>query len=182
MSVKDRQRIAKILNAEPVLLHAADYGLLHRPRIYYGLCVAALCANPRPMPMVEVIPPGKAADGLCVIRWTGPQQPSGWKPREGFEWRYRIEVGTRALPVPGASFTPTYPSGRFLTLTTAFPHPADRPPKVRNDRDVFQRFLDDDRMQPLYFYVRGNMLWRKDTAVPLPVEDAEAHGVPARLQ
>ena len=119
MSVAHRKQISELLGGEPVLLHAADFGWMHRPRIYWGIDVPALCALLKPIPYVDIIPPGIAADGICVVRWTGPPQPPHWAPQDGYEWTFRDEVGVKAMPVSGADFAPSYPNGRFLTLTTA---------------------------------------------------------------
>ena len=173
MTKEFRDQISAFLDCQPVLLHAADFGWIHRPRLYWGLPVAELCARPRPMPTIDILAPGTAAKDLCVIRYTGPPIPRQWQPEDGFEWTHRKECGTRAKPIAGTGYSPAYPAGRFLTLTTAFPHPADRPPKVQNDRHVYQRFMDDHRMQPLYTYVRGNMLWKGTESRPLNERESE---------
>eukprot|EP00972_Heterocapsa_arctica_P064010 9444341-Heterocapsa_arctica.AAC.1 len=61
-----------------------------------------------------------------VIRWRGPPQPREWAPREGQQWAVKGNDGQRGPMVPGLDWAPTYPSGRFLTLTAAFPHPPER--------------------------------------------------------
>ena len=176
MSASHRQEISELLGAEPVLLHAADYGYIHRARLYWGLQLDALTsAKPtRQEGMVmEVFPPGRAAEGLHVIRWCGRADPAEWKPDDGFTWRYRQEVGVTACMVPGTKFAPSYPTGRFLALTTIFPHPADRPPKGTKDPDVYQRFIDDSRRRPLFQYMRGNMVWKENAVRPLNAEESE---------
>ena len=67
-----------------------------------------------------------------------------------------------------------------MTLTTAWNHPADRPPGGRDDPHVYQRFLDDDRLQPLYTYVRDNMVWKDGAGRALQADEAETlMGFPA---
>ena len=176
MSSTHRTEISTLLGAEPVLLHAADFGVIHRARLYWGLDVRALEAAPKDptgWKAVEFYPPGKAAEGLHVVRWCGKADPLDWKPDDGFEWRYRCENGTTACTPAGTKFTPTYPKGRFAALTTIFPHPADRPPKGRNDPDLYQRFLDDERRRPLFQYARGNVVWKDNEARPLNPEESE---------
>ena len=173
MSAAHRAELTQLIGAEPVLLHAADFGYMHRPRIYFGLDIPALTDRPLMRPDVEVLKADTAAKGLCVVRYIGPPKPPDWGPKHGFEWRFRDQCGVRAAAAPGTGYAPAFPGGRFLTLVTAFPHPADRPPKVRDDPDVYQRFVDDDRMQPLYTYAKGNMVWSGPTARPINEEEAE---------
>ena len=182
MSLQHREEISAMLGAEPVLLHAADFGLIHRARLYWGLDLQTLLSPEsklREMKKVELYPPGKVAEGLHVVRWCGPPVPENWKPEDGFEWRYRAEHGTTACTPPGTKFAPAYPAGRMSALTTVFPHPADRPPRGRNDPDVYQRFIDDERRRPLFQYAKGNMLWKGNQARPTtPEESEEVMGFP----
>ena len=60
-----------------------------------------------------------------------------------------------------------------MILTTAFPHPADLPPRSRDDPNFYQRWLDDGRAQPLYTNVKGNMVWKGSDGRPLNIEEAE---------
>ena len=176
MSVTHREEINARLEAQPVLLNAADFGIIHRARLYWGLDLATLQSTSsrlREMKPVEVFPPGKVAEGLSVVRWTGKSEPEGWTPEDGYEWRHREEHGTTACMPPGTKYAPSYPTGRLSALTTIFPHPADRPPRGRNDPDVYQRFIDDKRRRPLFQYARGNMVWKGEAARSLSPEEAE---------
>ena len=175
MSITHRQEITQLVGSQPVLIHAADFGWVHRPRLYWGLQSSALDhAAALELPGVEIFPPGKLAEGIHVAKWSGSAWPKTWTPDDGFEWRYRDEVGKRGMGTPGAKYAPTYAQGRFLTFTTAFRHPADRPPPAgKGDQFVFQRFVDDDRLRPLASYVRGNVLWKGSQARPLNPDECE---------
>ena len=117
---------------------------------------------------------------MFVARWAGPPFPEACVPEDGFEWEYRDLASKRGMRPPGSGFAPSYPSGRFCTLTTVFPHPADRPPpSSQEDPHLMQRFLDDQRRRPPHAYVKGNMLWRKGVARSLsPCECEQLMGLP----
>ena len=126
-------------------LNAADWGWVQRPRLYWGLDVEKLQSRPG----VEVARPGSAAVDLTVIRYTGSPVPRTWSPGCGGEWSYRGETGVRSLVPPGSGYSCSYPEGQFMTFTTCFPHPADRPPRnASSDPHVFRRFQADGRMHP----------------------------------
>ena len=172
MSRGHRDQISGIVGAQPILFQAADKGWIHRPRLYWGLDIHTLLSAPQKAG-VEELEAGSVAEDLCVIRWTGAPDPPEWSPHDGFAWRCRGESGTRALAPPTSGYAPLYPGGRFLILTTAFPHPADLPPRSRDDPNFYQRWLDDGRAQPLYTYVKGNMVWKGSEGRPLNIEEAE---------
>ena len=160
MSKDYREQLSAMLGCEPVLLNAADFGWVHRVRLYWGLPIERLRSHGH----MQFLPKGTAAEGLAVIRYTGPPQPATWQPDSGYVWKHREEAGRRALVPPGTKYGPTYPDGRFLAFTTSFPHPADRPPRtVPDDTHVMDRFLTDGRSQPLYTYVRGNCVEHPQT-------------------
>lgn len=175
MSEGHRCEISAALGCKPVLFHAADFGYLHRPRLYWGFAEADLDpATAFQTPSVEVIPPGRLARGLHVLKWKGDPWPSAWTPTNGYHWKFRGQSGKKAAATPGAQYAPTYSQGRFLAFTTAWPHPADRPPQPgQNDEFVTQRFLDDGRLRPLAAYVKGNVLWKGDHARPLLPDECE---------
>jgi len=100
---------------------------------------------------------------MIVIRYTGPPVPHKWEPEGGYVWTHRDECAKRSMTPPGTGFCATYAEGRFLAFSTIFPHPADRPPKTSaEDKHVYKRFTADERRQPLYTYVRGNMVVKPD--------------------
>ena len=173
MSEPHREQLSAVLGCSPVLFHSADFGHIHRPRLYWGLDLEAVIRHRASRPHVDILPAGTVAKGLCVVRWCGGAQPSTWEPHDGYEWRHRGECGTRGMVTPGTGYAPQFPQGRFLSLTTAYNHPADRPPRGREDPHVFQRFLDDERLQPLYTYVKGNMVWKGDVGRALSAEEGE---------
>ena len=59
--------------APPVLLHAADFGWIHRPRYYYGLDVEELARLRRPG--LEFFAQDVVAKDLAVVRWNGSPRP-----------------------------------------------------------------------------------------------------------
>jgi len=179
MSAKHRDQISELLGTQPVLMHAADFGHVHRARLYWGLDVELLGSKQCDLQKIEFFKPGDAAEGLHVVRWKGPSEPRSWQPDDGFVWAHRQEASKVACSPPGTRYAPAYPNGRFAALTTVFPHPADRPPKGHDDPNVYQRFLDDNRRRPLFHYVKGNMLWKDDEARPMnPEESEELMGFP----
>ena len=125
MSAAHRDRISELVGSSPVLLNAADWGWVHRPRYYWGLEAEKL----RSTHLVQICTPGQAAKDVTVIRWTGAPSAREWSPDGGCVWEHRSEVGVRSSVPPGTGFTATYPQGRFLTFTTVFKHPADRYPR-----------------------------------------------------
>ena len=103
---------------------------------------------------------------MAVVRWTGAPRPEQREPESGYQWRYRVEAGVKGLVPPTSGYAPTFPSGRFLTLTTAFPHPADRPPRGRDDPDIFQRFVDDERGATTIYVCQGQHAVEADPRAP----------------
>ena len=170
MAAVHRDEISRLLDAAPVLIHAADFGLVHRARYYWGL-LPITCALPA---AIEVLQAGAAAFGVVVLRWLGKPSPARWEPDGGFTWKFRGECGVEAALTPGTGYRPRYPEGRFLAFTTCYPHPADRPPQARrDDPHVYQRFLDDARRQPLGHYQRGNVVWKGARARALAADERE---------
>lgn len=170
MTRAHRDAISELAGATPVLMHAADFGYVHRARLYWGIPEGCL----RSSGAVECFPEGAAAEGIKVVRWLGKPSPAAWEPDGGFGAAHLGTCGTRATLVPGTGFAPTFPTGRFLAFTTVFPHPADRPPKdAKDDPFVYQRFLDDERRLPLFHYAKGNLVWRDGEARPLSAEERE---------
>eukprot|EP00973_Karenia_brevis_P007809 1058730-Karenia_brevis.AAC.1 len=147
-----RDNISKILSAQPILFHSADFGHVHRARLYWGLDVAALKSSI----CVDVYPPGRLAD-IAVVRWRGSFSPKRFAPDDGFSVDHRGS-GVNGLRLPGSNWTPTFPGGRFLAFTSCFDHPADRPPRS-NSPGVDQRFRKDHKSRPLAHYARGNCVW-----------------------
>ena len=60
MSRAHRDQISQLLGAEPVLLQAADFGWIHRPRLYWGLDILKLISTPQ-KEGVEVLRAGAVA-------------------------------------------------------------------------------------------------------------------------
>ena len=126
-----------------------------RPRLHLGLQVDELVSRPG----VEIVRPGTAARDLTVIRYTGAPVPRSWEPEQGGTWQYKVEAVVRSMVPPGSGYSCSYPEGRLMTVTTCFPHPADRPPRnAAGDPYIFLRFQDDGSMRPLYSYARGNCI------------------------
>ena len=167
MDRPSRLEISRMAACELVLLHAADFGYVHRPRLYWGLRQE----HPRTRAAMECTTVQGKSEPLQLVRWLGKPVPDEFVPDDGFEWRHKEAVG---LQIPGHSFAPAFPTGRFLTFTTAFPHPADRPPRnAEQDQFVFQRFRDDGRRFPLAHYIKGNLVWKGREARLLQSEERE---------
>eukprot|EP00973_Karenia_brevis_P005778 786874-Karenia_brevis.AAC.1 len=81
MSSQHRQKISSVFGAEPVLVHSADFGHIHRARLYWGLSLG----NTVRKPWFDVYPPGSLANDLWVIRWTGAVTPNKFVPRDGYQ-------------------------------------------------------------------------------------------------
>ena len=175
MSASHRSQISECLGAQPVLVHAADFGYVHRPRLFWGLEAGDfefLFSTPV-ADCIELHRPDKLAQGLAVARWTGQSWPVSWTPEGGYTWQFRGQSGTRAAAVPGTKFAPTYATGRFLAFTAAWPRPADRLPGGQGDDFATQRFLDDGRLRPLASYAKGNVVWRGGDSRPLTPSESE---------
>ena len=81
MEVAHRAAITELVGEVPTLIHAADFGYLHRARLYWGLHeVVTVGAQ---LPRVEILPEGTAARGMHVVRWLGRPSPAGWQPHDG---------------------------------------------------------------------------------------------------
>ena len=170
MTKSHRDDISHLAGAGPVLMHAADFGHVHRARLYWGIPDEHL----RSRGAIECFREDAAAKGLKLVRWLGRPVPEAWQPSGGFDRPHRSTCGARAALVPGTGYAPTFPAGRFLAFTTVFPHPADRPPRdARDDPYVYQRFLDDGRRLPLFHYSKGNMVWKDQAARPLSADERE---------
>ena len=94
MSSEHRQEFTTKLGCPPVLLHAADFGWVHKARLFWGLSPEQLVA-PRPpgCAHIEIVPPGRAGFDVRVVRWSGPPAPRERSPRDGWSWRFRHGVG-----------------------------------------------------------------------------------------
>ena len=130
MSAPHREEISSILGSPPILLHAADFGWVHRPRFYWVARPEQYVGHQLPLaPSLEPFAPDTVAKSIFLARWSGGPPPATWRPGGGWSWDFRAEHGVQGLRAPGTAFAPTYPEGRLTPSTTAFPHPADRPPR-----------------------------------------------------
>eukprot|EP00971_Amphidinium_carterae_P121808 2412228-Amphidinium_carterae.1 len=140
MSPDARGRIAEAATCPPVLLNAADFGHVHRSRLYWGISSEHLVRRGRDA-AIDVHVAGQLVPDVHVVRWSGSARPLQWQPQPPFA---RIHSGGyRAPPLPGTDLHIEYPAGRFLTFTTVFPHPSDRPGAA--DEAAKHRFQADGR-------------------------------------
>ena len=147
MSKESRDLISDKLETTPVAVNAADWGYVHRPRLIWSTAEVAKLGRHT----------SASFDGIDVVRWTGPPSPKDWKPQgNDARWRSRGMCGKKASPIDGSDWAPSYPTGRFLCFTRAFPHPADRAGSC--DEHTLLRFNDDGRRFPVYQYTEGNMV------------------------
>ena len=85
MAAVHHDEISRLLDAAPALIHAADFGFVHRARYYWGL-LPITCALPA---AIEVLQAGAAAFDVVVLRWLGKPSPARWEPDGGFTWKFR---------------------------------------------------------------------------------------------
>ena len=138
----------------PFLIHAADFGWVHRARFIW------CSTEPHDVATVDhcdVKPAGTLLSLAHVVRWLGPNQPSSFQPEyPDTHWTFRGECGKRAVVSGAGTWAPVYSNGRFLTFTTAFYHPADR--GDRSNLELLARFQEDQCRFPLAHYAKGNLL------------------------
>jgi len=147
MSKEARDHISDKLGTTPVAVNAADWGYVHRARLIWSTAKLSDFGKHTSV----------ANDGIDIIRWTGPPSPENWKPQgNNATWRSRGMCGKKASPIDGSDWAPTFPAGRFLCFTRAFPHPADRAGNC--DELTMRRFNSDGRRFPVYQYTEGNLV------------------------
>ena len=129
MSQAHREEITSMAGSPPVLIHAADFGWVHRPRLFWG------CQERSLSPVtalrtrdVELAPAGKLAKGLAVVRWTGKPWPAKFTPelvspgstvmRLGEKVCWQPELGIRRHTLWGVSCLSPQPG---LTRLIALP-------------------------------------------------------------
>ena len=133
MTVPERRQFSDIFGQVPVAIHSADFGHVHRLRLWWGLSAHL----PRTLPWGEVHPPKTLAPDAFVLRLRGAPLPQQWQPSDPTLRSFRdasppTEVflngicGTFGPKLPGSTCRPTYTEGRFLTMTGCWPgHPVD---------------------------------------------------------
>ena len=175
MSQDARTKISEMAGSSATLLHAADFGWVHRARFYWG----NLGCGDSEYTTDEYSwhPAGTVIQDTNVMRWRIGPRPGRWWPTSG-EWVFKGQGGFRAPAVPGSTWTLTYPSGRFLTLTTCFPHPLDRG-WDRVDQATRDRFLADGRRFPVPHYVEHNLVQDNGELRTFTADEREAlHATP----
>eukprot|EP00971_Amphidinium_carterae_P184535 3663563-Amphidinium_carterae.1 len=168
MKETTRQHITALAGVPPVLIQAADFGWVHRSRLYWGPAPGELKQRTRDT-FLNVILAGQLEPDMHIARWLGPKVPPQWQPEDGFEVLHK--GGFKAPPCPGVGTQFHYPEGRFLTFTTVFPHPADRPGSAQED--AIARFHHDERRYPLAHYVSHNMVWKGAESRTLSARERE---------
>eukprot|EP00971_Amphidinium_carterae_P349379 6490989-Amphidinium_carterae.1 len=169
MTGEARQQISDLAHCLPVLIQVADFGWVHRARLYWGATTDALKARSRDT-FIDLLLAGQLDQDVHVARWHGPPVPLLWQPSDGY--RILHKGGFKAPACPGVSSHFHYPEGRLLTFTTVFKHPDDRPGSA--DAEARQRFELDNRRYPLAHYVRHNMVWNGEHARPLTATERES--------
>ena len=140
----------------PVAVHSADFGWVHRLRLWWGISDYL----PHKLPWGEIHPPQTLTPDTFVLRWLGARIPVQWQPSDPTLASFRdTDAPASALAqgicgrlgpkLPGSSWRPRYEDGRFLTFTGVWPgHPPDTAAKP--DESMKTAFEADDRRQPLY--------------------------------
>ena len=170
MKPKHRAEFIKLFGT-PVFLEAADFGYIHRPRLYFGLSDCDFKSSPI-SDCTHYSAPGTLLPDTAVLSWVGDPSPEDWTPDDDYVRDMSSLHGRMSLKFPGSDWSPVYPTQRFCTLTTCFPHPPDRPPRDP-DPDLMARFEADNRARPLYTYHLGNMVSRDGHVRPLSAGEEE---------
>jgi hypothetical protein len=161
-----RETISARLGCSPILLNAADFGWVHRSRLYWGSRLPTSSWSEE----VDILPAGKLIPDVAVMRILGTTLPPDLELADGFTLASPMMCGTSSKAVPGSDWAASHPDGRLLAVTTAFPHPADRGSAGGGN---FQRFEADSRRFPLYSYAEGNLVWKGEACRPLNADERE---------
>ena len=154
MDEQTRTHINGLAGHPPILVHAGDWGHVHRARLFWGCCDISQLSGQY---FAEVVAQGECAEGVHVARWLGRPVPRHWSPADGYQTVHTTSEGIRGPPTPGTFWAPTYAHPRYHTLTTCFRHPDDRRPA---DHATHQRFHRDGRRYPATHYTEHNLVWR----------------------
>eukprot|EP00971_Amphidinium_carterae_P045161 888697-Amphidinium_carterae.1 len=84
MPKQTRDAITQMAGSPPALLQAADYGHVHRARLYWGHHIQVLKDSQRDA-FIDVHLLGHPAADSYVIRWHGPCVPQSWQPDPPFQ-------------------------------------------------------------------------------------------------
>ena len=161
--------ISELAGCMPFLLHAADFGWLHRARFFW---TSADAASFESLQRVEVHAPGSLLPLCHVVRWVGDAVPGQWSPEGNLTWVCQGECGRRGPVTALGPWAPSYSSGRLLTLTTCFEHPCDR--GNTSDVQLVNRFYQDKQRFPLAHYCVGNLVGTSvDDLRPISTLDRE---------
>jgi len=170
MSSEHRRQITALAGCPPIWQEAADFGWVHRARLWWGSFDAASPPTQLHCTLRQ--------DDVHVVRYTGPRVPANWTPEAPFRIQTRPSQATSCTAVQGADIRIAFGGHRFLTFTTCFPHPDDRPDR-HSSTQVRNRWMQDGRRFPLYQYASENLVWNGSSwRHLLPAEKEELHGLP----
>lgn len=127
MTVEHRRSLEQLLGPA-VLTHAANFGWIHRARIYFGLPVHD---SPK-LPLIEFYAAGELAEDLAAIRWVGAPTPLQLHPSDDHSPVFLDEHGRQGCHALGTRWNPTYATGRFASLTRESPTPRGSPTFLRS--------------------------------------------------
>ncbi len=154
MSPTNLARASSRAGCRPFLIHAADFGWVHKARMIWCACSPQDFAK---VPHTTVHSAESLLDSAHVVRWIGPQQPRILVPEHvGATWAFKGQCGRRGVRTGAGPWFPAYADGRFLTFTSSFYREADI--GDQEDPEMVARFLTDGRRFPLSHYTAGNML------------------------
>jgi len=151
---------SEFTGAVPVLIHAADWGWVHRARLYWGPNFDNVESE---ADRCELFRAGEKFPDVHMIRWKGMPIPAQWIPSNGI-WKHQNEGGLSGPRMLGEEWKPVYENGRLLAFTAAFPHA-----KVRGvgtgDKPMEERFDDDHRRFPMSQYAAHNLIEEAQRAI-----------------
>ena len=121
IGVATREAINQVAGHRPVLIHAGDWGFVHRDRLFWGCgCIGALLRQD----FVDDLPAEECADGVHGARWLGAHQHTG-SPRLVYKVKHQAAEELKGPSAAESLRVPTYSKPRFTNLAKCFPHPPD---------------------------------------------------------
>ena len=156
MAADDLAGYMNKFRTKAVLIHAADFGWVHRSRLYWVRVLNPQRHKPLAMelhdPLRWRLPPftqqHEVNSNIYRIKYHGQQIPESMQWDDGFSIR---EGEHQAATIRVGGERATYDGHRFLAFTREFKHPPDAA-RGGSGRDQRQRFYEDQCIGPLSHY------------------------------